>query len=76
MAPLDFDESDLTDFDDSGDDVESDVPLSKSQPKASSATAKGKGKAKAQTEYTILKQLKPPRTTQYSAQTLYGKHPW
>lgn len=69
MAPLDFDESDLTELDYSEDDSESDVPLSKSQSKTTSA--KGKGKAK---EYTILKKLRPPRTTQYTAKSLYGAH--
>lgn len=73
MAPLDFDESDLTEFDDSSE--ESDVPLSKSQATTSSVAAKGKRKEKAKGEYTILKKLRPPRTTQYTAKSLYGEHP-
>jgi hypothetical protein len=45
---------------------EEDIPLSKA-----SGKAKGKGKA-AGTGYQITDALRPPRTAQYTAKSLYG----
>lgn len=56
-------DGDLTEIS-SGDSSEDDIPLSKSQPKS-----KAKAKAKV---YSIQNALRPPRTTHYTATSLYG----